>query len=226
MTTEAETLLDAIESLTGGPFIGDVPGEVRCLVESADARAEILTAMFGEHFSRIDMKKYVDAATVRAKEQIAKWKYAEEIVAKLPRSAIGKHHVLPDGWDRYGDVVRVAEDGMVCTFGALALKRRTDAGEPRDAVLADLASVVVHLKDENGEEPEGYVPMWEWAEKQLAAPSQLAWEIVCMTDDDGQICTGYDPESHRPIMVDVTPAMRYERMVRSLKRMLGEQETA
>jgi len=117
----------------------------------------------------------------------------------------------------------VSEDGMVCTFGALALKRRTDAGEPRESVLADLESVVVHLHDENGDEPEDYEPMWEWAERELAAPSQLAWHIVNLTDDDGTVCTGFDPVTHKMLLKDVTPAMRYERMVRSVKRMLGEQ---
>ncbi len=116
----------------------------------------------------------------------------------------------------------VSAAGMVCTFGALALKRRTDAGEQREAVLADLESVVVHLRDEDGDEPEDYEPMWEWAERELAAPSHLAWHIVELTDDDGRMCTGHD-EMFRPIIVEATPAMRYERMVRQIQRMLGEE---
>jgi len=115
----------------------------------------------------------------------------------------------------------VSRGGMVCTLGALALKRRTDAGQKRGVVLADLAAIVVNPLDDDGEEPEDYEPMLDWASRVLNAPRRIALEIIDRTDDDGTmlVCSD-DKETGDGILVEVTPAMRYQRMVLAVRSML------
>lgn len=85
----------------------------------------------------------------------------------------------------------VAKDGCVCGLGAIALRRRVDAGEDRDAVLADLANVEVDVRD-------GDEHVSEWAERELGAQQNVASAIAWTTDaDEGTI----------------TPEQRYERVL-------------
>lgn len=112
----------------------------------------------------------------------------------------------------------IAKDGCVCALGAVALKRRTDAGESRDAVLADLASINVDVDDIDHD---GGDTVTGWAERELATPELLAIQIPWVNDDGGRRYIGYDAEQRKHNYAEITPEERWARMVRWTKRNLG-----
>jgi hypothetical protein len=116
----------------------------------------------------------------------------------------------------------IAKDGCVCTFGALALRRRVDGGEDREAVLSELAS---HNVDPNDDDFDG-VYIWDWAVQALAAPSLIAWEIPAENDDDGERYIGHVKEADSDRLVasyeEITPEERYARMVSWIRAQLKE----
>jgi len=108
----------------------------------------------------------------------------------------------------------VARGGHVCSLGAVALKRRVDAGEDRDKVLAELAAVDV--------DPYEGEPIWDWATRVLAVPSLIAWDIPQENDDDGYTGKYVDGKYVRQ---EVTPEMRYDRMVRYVRGLIAPEAT-
>jgi hypothetical protein len=109
---------------------------------------------------------------------------------------------------------QIAKGGQVCALGSLALKRRVDAGESREAVIADLSSINVNPNDDDFDGR--YI--YEWARAVLNAPRYLAWMVPSENDDDGMHWT---PNG----IIEVTPEQRYERMLRWVERCLEEQPT-
>lgn len=99
----------------------------------------------------------------------------------------------------------LAKDGEVCTLGALALKRRTDAGEDRERVLADLGSICVD-PDQEPDDERAYEDMEAWAKRVLACPSMLAFVIPHENDEDWRS----------------TPEQRYTAMVMWVRSLIME----
>lgn len=106
----------------------------------------------------------------------------------------------------------VARDREVCTLGALALKRRTDAGEPRVDVLDDLAKLVVDDDDERAFDDDADVEdMADWARAVLGCPSMLA-SVIPYEQDDYDV-TEWDGGKYSGRR-QPTPEERYEFMIR------------
>jgi hypothetical protein len=120
----------------------------------------------------------------------------------------------------------IAKDGAVCSLGALALKRRVDAGEDRQAVLDELASKNV---DPESDDFDGdYI--WDWAVAALEAPSLIAWEIPSENDDGGQKYVATKPQpwtgpggtKYVAVYEEITAEDRYRRMVRWIRSQIKE----
>lgn len=125
------------------------------------------------------------------------------------RELLAALEALPDKRLIEGEV---AKDGAVCALGSLALKRRVDAGEDPAAVVADLEKVNV--------DPWEGECIWDWAERELKAPTHIAWLVPYENDDDGST---FDYVTFKK--TPVTPEMRYERMVAWVRaRLAGEPE--
>ncbi len=120
----------------------------------------------------------------------------------------------------------IAKGDHVCALGALAMKRRVDAGESRQAVLADLAS---HNVDPDNDDWDGLY-VWDWAVNALAAPHLISWEIPAENDDGGKKYVGMEmrgptggPERSVPVYEMIAPEDRYRRMVKWIRAQLKDE---
>jgi hypothetical protein len=109
---------------------------------------------------------------------------------------------------------QIAKDGQVCALGSLALKRRVDAGESREAVVAELAGINV---DQDDDDWEGDL-IWEWAESVLQAPKYLAWMIPVENDEDNS----HEYVDGKWKRKETTPEGRYQRMLRWVESRIAE----
>jgi len=90
------------------------------------------------------------------------------------------------------------ERGCVCTVGALALHRRTTAGEPREKVLSDLASLI--KPDERWNEIDAYESEERTIQcgRDIGLKMTMAVTLAARNDD---------------ISRDETPEQRFERVL-------------
>lgn len=135
------------------------------------------------------------------------------------REVLEAIEALPDRRLAEGDLV---VDGCMCSLAALALKRRTDAGELREAVLADLARVHV---DHNHPDWEG-TEIDEWARDVLDAPRLLAIEIPFENDDGGERWVPDAAEPRGGRREPITPEQRWLRMRNYLRAQIGMEPAA
>lgn len=102
---------------------------------------------------------------------------------------------------------RLADDqGCVCTVGALALKRRVDAGEKREDVLASLVALVPWYEDEYGSGPDD-----EWGAQEVTL--EVGKEIGLSLTMAVALAGGNDDRRE-------TPEERYERILRYVERLI------
>ncbi len=99
------------------------------------------------------------------------------------------------------------EHGCVCTVGALALKRRVDAGEKREDVLASLVALVPWYEDEYGS---GAEDAWEACETTLEVGAEIGLSRTMAVELSGAVNDGRNE----------TPEQRYERVLRHVERMI------
>jgi hypothetical protein len=106
-------------------------------------------------------------------------KYAEEIVAKLPRSAVSTEHVLPKGWRtvpgsvRNGDAVITVETESVTDDGGLGVVVSVNGGKSGIRVpLAAMRVAIASHDAANGEKPPAYV------DRRWTLPDGMHWEFA------------------------------------------------
>lgn len=100
---------------------------------------------------------------------------------------------------------KLARDGGVCAIGALALKRRMDAGEARDAALKWMEDQV------DPEDPEDWGEQTNhFAKKHLGVVKALAYKISWENDEGGRRAEGGKE----------TDQQRYERVLKWVREQI------
>lgn len=117
--------------------------------------------------------------------------------------------------------VFVVASGGVCALGALAVKRKMDAGLSRDQALHVCADMDPYESQEHGEA--------------LGLPSLVAWKVVAENDIVNERMVWVRHEGPNPLgchayegyyragyddTIDMTPELRYERMLTWLQAQL------
>lgn len=95
------------------------------------------------------------------------------------------------------------EQGCVCTLGALALKRRVDAGESRQVVLQSLASLIQGDDDE-----------WDAGEKTLRVGEQIGLSMTMTIE----LASSNDDVVYR--LGSETPEQRYNRVLEHVEKLI------